>query len=152
MKVIDCEKTIALMEKVKKLLPGDDGAFPKKFFTKRNMDTVIQGLRENAVDIDILTNMVGLTGKKKKSDTLLVGFDHSHGDIDILTNMVGLTGKKKKSDTLLVGFDHSHGDIAVLIIGRREPGGKIQIINQFQGKNAEEMYKRLVEKGGTQNG
>lgn len=122
MKVIDCEKTIALMEKVKKLLPGDDGAFPKKFFTKRNMDTVIQGLRENAVDIDILTNMVGLTGKKKKSDTLLVG------------------------------FDHSHGDIAVLIIGRREPGGKIQIINQFQGKNAEEMYKRLVEKGGTQNG
>lgn len=118
MKVIDCEKTIALMEKVKKLLPGNDGALPQKFFTKSGMDTVIQGLRENAVDIDILANMVGLAGKKKKSDTLLAG------------------------------FDHSHGDIAVLIIGRREPGGKVQIINQFQGKDAEEMYKKLVERGG----
>lgn len=117
MKVIDYEKTIALMEKVKKLLPGNDGALPKKFFTKSGMDTLIQGLRANAVDIDILVNMVGLAGKKKDSDTLLVG------------------------------FDHSHGDIAVLIIGRRELDGKVQIVNQFQGKDAEAMYRRLVERG-----
>ena len=56
MKVIDCGKTIALMEKVKQLLPGDDGTLPKKFFTKGGMDTVIQGLRENSVDIDILVS------------------------------------------------------------------------------------------------
>lgn len=118
MKVIDCGKTIALLEKVKQLLPGDDGTLPKKFFTKSGMDTVIQGLRENSVDIDILGNMVGLAGKKRKSDTLLVG------------------------------FDHSHGDIAVFIIGRRELGGKVQIVNQFQGKDAEAMYKKLVEKEG----
>lgn len=52
----------------------------------------------------------------------------------------------KSSDTLLVGFDHSHGDIAVLIIGRKDTGEKVQIINQFQGKEAEELYKKLVEK------
>lgn len=44
----------------------------------------------------------------------------------------------KNSDTLLVGFDNKHGDIAVLIVGRKEPGEKVQIINQFQGKEAEE--------------
>lgn len=53
----------------------------------------------------------------------------------------------KNSDTLLVGFDHSHGDIAVLIIGRKEAGENVQIINQFQGKEAEELYKKLAEKG-----
>lgn len=58
----------------------------------------------------------------------------------------------KNSDTLLVGFDHSHGDIAVLIIGCKDVGEKVQIINQFQGKEAEELYKKLVEKDGVQNG
>lgn len=50
----------------------------------------------------------------------------------------------KNSDTLLVGFDHSHGDIAVLIVGRKETGETVQIINQFQGKEAEELYQKLV--------
>ncbi len=52
----------------------------------------------------------------------------------------------KNSDTLLVGFDHSHRDIAVLIIGRKEAGDKVQIINQFQGNEAEELYQKLVTK------
>lgn len=52
----------------------------------------------------------------------------------------------KNSDTLLVGFDHGHGDIAVLIIGRKDAGENAQIINQFQGKEAEDLYKKLVEK------
>ena len=34
----------------------------------------------------------------------------------------------KNSDTLLVGFDNKHGDIAVLIVGRKEPGEKVQIL------------------------
>lgn len=116
MKVVDSEKAIALLEKAKRLLPGDDGTLPAKLLSKSGMDVIIQGLRENSVDLNILTNMVGLAGKKKKSDTLLVG------------------------------FDHSHGDIAVLIIGRKEPGGKVQIVNQFQGKAAEDLYKKLAEK------
>lgn len=52
----------------------------------------------------------------------------------------------KKSDTLLVGFDHSHGDIAVLIIGRKDAGEAVQIINQFQGNEAEELYQKLITK------
>ena len=52
----------------------------------------------------------------------------------------------KKSDTILVGFDHGHGEIAVLIVGRKELGGTVQIINQFQGKEAEELYQRLLRK------
>lgn len=80
------------------------------------MDAIIRGLRANAVDLNIVINMLG-------------------------------PGRKTKNfDTLLVGFDHSHGDIAVLIIGRKEAGENIQVINQFQGKEAEELYKKLVEK------
>ena len=52
----------------------------------------------------------------------------------------------KKSDTILVGFDHGQGDSAVLIVGRKELGGTVQIINQFQGKEAEELYQRLLQK------
>ena len=58
----------------------------------------------------------------------------------------------KNSDTLLVGFDHSHGDIAVLIIGRKEAGENVQIINQFQGEDAEALYKKLVEKEASDDG
>ena len=58
----------------------------------------------------------------------------------------------KNSDTLLVGFDHSHGDIAVLIIGRKEAGENVQIINQFQGEEAEALYKILVEKEASDDG
>lgn len=44
----------------------------------------------------------------------------------------------KNFDTVLVGFDHSHGDHAVLIVGRKALGDNVQIIRQFQGKEAEE--------------
>lgn len=50
----------------------------------------------------------------------------------------------KDFDTALVGFDHSHGDPAVLIVGRKAPRDNVQIINQFQGKEAEELYQKFV--------
>lgn len=50
----------------------------------------------------------------------------------------------KNFDTVLVGFDHSRGDPAVLIVGRKAPGDNVRIINQFQGKEAEELYRKLV--------
>ena len=112
MRVLDSEKAIALLEKAKKLLPGNDGILPQKYLSKDGMDAIIQGLREHTVDLDILANTIGLAGKKKDSDTLLTG------------------------------FDHAHGDIAVLIIGRKESDGKVQIVNQFQGKEAEELYEK----------
>lgn len=52
----------------------------------------------------------------------------------------------KDFDTVLVGFDHSHGDPAVLIVGRKAPRDNVRIINQFQGKEAEELYQKLVGK------
>ena len=116
MRVLDSEKAIALLERAKKLLPGNDRILPQKYLSKDGMDAIIQGLREHTVDLDILANTIGLAGKKKDQDTLLAG------------------------------FDHTHGDIAVLIIGRKEADGKVQIVNQFQGKEAEELYERLVEK------
>jgi len=54
----------------------------------------------------------------------------------------------RDNDVLLVGFDHSQGDIAVLIIGRKETEESVQIINQFQGEEAEELYRKLVGKDG----
>ena len=116
MRVLDSEKAIALLERAKKLLPGNDGILPQKYLSKDGMDAIIHGLREHTVDLDILANTIGLAGKKKDQDTLLAG------------------------------FDHTHGDIAVLNIGRKESDGKVQIVNQFQGKEAEELYERLVEK------
>lgn len=50
----------------------------------------------------------------------------------------------KNFDTVLVGFDHSHCDPAVLIVGEKAPGDNVRIINQFQGKEAEELYRKLV--------
>ena len=50
----------------------------------------------------------------------------------------------KNFDTMLVGFDHSHGDPAVLIVRRKAPGVNVRIINQFKGKEAKELYQKLV--------
>lgn len=52
----------------------------------------------------------------------------------------------KNSDTILVGWDKSHGDIPVLIVGRKGAGKKVDLINQFQGKEAEELYQKLTER------
>lgn len=47
----------------------------------------------------------------------------------------------KLVDTLLVSRS---GD--VLIIGRKRPNESVEIINAFQGEEAEELYKKLIEK------
>lgn len=52
----------------------------------------------------------------------------------------------RNSDTILVGWDKSNGDIPVLIVGRKAPGDKVNLINQFQGKEAEELYRKLTER------
>ena len=49
------------------------------------------------------------------------------------------------SDTILVSVDFSHGqDVGVLIVGRKKPNQVVEIINAFQGKEAEAMYWNLV--------
>lgn len=46
-----------------------------------------------------------------------------------------------KTETLLVGFSND-----VLIVGRKKPNEAMEVINAFQGEEAEELYKRLTEK------
>lgn len=46
--------------------------------------------------------------------------------------------------TLLVGFDFTHGeDNKILIVGSKE-GGTLNVINAFQGKRAEEIFRILT--------
>lgn len=51
---------------------------------------------------------------------------------------------------LLVSWDFSHNhDDSILLVGMRTPGKNVEVINAFQGKQAEELYKKLttVKKG-----
>ena len=55
-----------------------------------------------------------------------------------------------KTDTLLISLDMSRGEgVGVLIVGRKGKGQKIDIVNAFQGKEARELYERIVTKGGS---
>ena len=48
------------------------------------------------------------------------------------------------SESLIIGVDFSHGkDVGVLIVGRQKKG-KVDIINAFQGQEAEELYTKLI--------
>ncbi len=50
----------------------------------------------------------------------------------------------KITETILVGFDSSNEDNSVLIVGRKRPNNSLDIINAFQGEEAEELYKKLI--------
>lgn len=50
-------------------------------------------------------------------------------------------------DTILVSVDFSNNeDTGVLIVGRKRLNQSVEIINAFQGYEANELYKRLVTK------
>jgi hypothetical protein len=49
------------------------------------------------------------------------------------------------TDNLIIGFDFSQGkDVGVLIVGRKRLNQTVEIVNAFQGKEAEDIYKRLT--------
>lgn len=53
-------------------------------------------------------------------------------------------GKMKSTDSVIVSWDFSHGkDVGVLIVGKQEKG-KVEIINAYQGEEAEALYQKLV--------
>ena len=55
----------------------------------------------------------------------------------------------KINESLLVGVDFTNGeDVGVLIVGRKRPNQSVDIINAFQGKEAEELYNKLIGKKG----
>jgi hypothetical protein len=50
----------------------------------------------------------------------------------------------KKAESVIVSVDFSHGeDVGVLIVGK-QMDGHMEIINAFQGKDAEELWEKLV--------
>lgn len=51
--------------------------------------------------------------------------------------------KEHLSRSLLIGIDFSNEDTGVLIVGEKQ-GADIKIINAFQGKEAHELYEKLV--------
>ena len=48
------------------------------------------------------------------------------------------------SDCIIVSVDFSEEDVGVLIVGRKAKGKDIDIINAFSGKEARDIYDRLV--------
>ena len=53
--------------------------------------------------------------------------------------------KQKTTDGLIIGYDFTRGkDKSILIVGRKSAGDAADIINVFQGEEAEELYKKLT--------
>lgn len=53
----------------------------------------------------------------------------------------------KKTDSLIIGYDYTHGrDNTVLVVGKKILNGGVEIINAFQGKEAEDLWNKLTTK------
>lgn len=53
--------------------------------------------------------------------------------------------KKEIQDTILVSVDFNvNGDLSVMVVGRKRPNQSVEIINALQGKEAEDLYSKLV--------
>ena len=49
------------------------------------------------------------------------------------------------AESVIVSYDNSNGkDHTVLIVGRKRINQTVEIINAFQGQEAEELYKKLI--------
>ena len=50
-----------------------------------------------------------------------------------------------KPEVVLVSYEPSKSeDKAILIVGKKRPNESIEIINAFQGKDANELWKKLI--------
>ena len=53
--------------------------------------------------------------------------------------------KKEIQDTILVSVDFTNGeDLSIMVVGRKRPNQTVEIINALQGKEAEDLYSKLV--------
>lgn len=53
--------------------------------------------------------------------------------------------KKEIQDTILVSVDfNDNDDLSVMVVGRKRPNQSVEIINALQGKEAEDLYSKLV--------
>lgn len=47
--------------------------------------------------------------------------------------------------SFIVAWDFTNGeDKSVLLVGKKRPGQPVEIVNAFQGEEAEEIYKKLA--------
>ena len=52
---------------------------------------------------------------------------------------------KEIQDTILVSVDFTNGeDLSIMVVGRKRPNQTVEIINALQGKEAEDLYSKLV--------
>lgn len=52
-----------------------------------------------------------------------------------------------KTVALIVGYDHCpEKDSTILVVGKKTAGTDVEIINAFEGKDAEELYCKLIKK------
>lgn len=55
--------------------------------------------------------------------------------------------ENKITGSLIIGYDiNSSTDNAILIVGRKRMNESTEIINAFQGKEAVELYEKLITK------
>ena len=58
-----------------------------------------------------------------------------------------MTLENHTTTSLIIGYDISHTSYnKVLVIGKRSPSGSVEIVNAFQGDEAEELYNKLITK------
>lgn len=49
--------------------------------------------------------------------------------------------------SVIVSWDFSNGkDTGILLVGQKQPGQAVEVINAFQGKEAEELYLKLTKR------
>lgn len=49
-------------------------------------------------------------------------------------------------DAVVVSYDNDSGDIPILIVGRKQRGKAIEIINAFEGEDATTLYDKLTSR------
>lgn len=51
------------------------------------------------------------------------------------------------SGAMIVSWDFTNGrDKSILLVGKKKPGKAVEVINAFQGKEAEELYLKLTKR------
>lgn len=53
--------------------------------------------------------------------------------------------KNNKPEVVLVSYDSSNGiDVGILLVGKKRPNESVEIINAFQGRDANELWQKLL--------
>ena len=56
-------------------------------------------------------------------------------------------GKTFFDDLLVVGFDNKEDNTGVLVVGRKDGKGGLDVVHAIKGKEAVDLYNHLIDKG-----